>query len=504
MPEIYRVSNVDEAIELAVGFRDEKRYDLFRGQVRSEWLPHTSLMRLQIRDPSAWENEHKPRFIRFYHWLKNTPGLSEFSENRDALFAIAQHYGIPTHYLDFTTDPAVAGFFAADTDDLEIGAESCIFCLDSEDLLDLWDTIRTAINPQEDGDLAEIEVVRIDVANLWRLQAQAGVFLFAPTNWEIHYPMDRIVFPYTGYPSYPTKDDMYPDRKSQLELLLDQFFDNEKKLAGEIYFRKMFEDIRKLNPNATLTEAEDRPLGFLPKYMKSGDIDIHQSWKSSDDWLELVVENHHDVFRREVSINIDFSATPLELSKSFAIGVRRAMERERSLRNHHVSWHINTSSGVDFRSTLGDGFSTLWDGLRSSLYTDQEIAQALGNWLALYKLDFDIQFSSKNQLDISSELYGPSIRIEFGSNDGASSIGFVSRYELKAAIRPDLSNYLADSYRECIDDLEFILQIVTSPQRLFHFRKLATLFAIQIAPTQLTRSPPIFFHPARLKVIGLP
>ena len=180
------------------------------------------------------------------------------------------------------------------------------------------------------------------------------------------------------------------------------------------------------------------------------------------------------------------------------------MERERSLRKHHVTWHIITSSGVDFRSTLVDGFSTLWDGLRSSLYTDQEIAQALGTWLALYKLDFDIQFSSNEQLDISSAFYGSSIRIEFGSNDGSSSIGFVSRSELKAAIRPDLSNYLLDSYKECIDDLEFLLQVVTSPQRLFDFRQLATLFVTQVAPTQLTRLPPIFFHPARLKILGLP
>jgi len=31
---------------------------------------------------------------------------------RSRFVPIAQHYGIPNHYIDFTTDPGVAGFFA--------------------------------------------------------------------------------------------------------------------------------------------------------------------------------------------------------------------------------------------------------------------------------------------------------------------------------------------------------------------------------------------------------
>jgi hypothetical protein len=77
MHEVYRVSDVDEAVDLASQFREEKRYDWFRGQTRSEWLPHTSLMRLQMRDPAGWESIHKPQFVRFYHWLKTTPGLKK-------------------------------------------------------------------------------------------------------------------------------------------------------------------------------------------------------------------------------------------------------------------------------------------------------------------------------------------------------------------------------------------------------------------------------------------
>lgn len=44
--------------------------------------------------------------------------------------------------------------------------------------------------------------------------------------------MDRILFPHTGYPSYPTHDYIYPKEKSALELLLHKYIDIEKKYFG--------------------------------------------------------------------------------------------------------------------------------------------------------------------------------------------------------------------------------------------------------------------------------
>src|SRR4051812_34590385 len=132
--EVHRARDIDEAIELASKFRDEKQYDWFRGQVRTEWPPYSSLMRRLLKDPDALTTQ-KGRLFRLAEWLGRTPGLEAMVQDTDAFFAIAQHYGIPTHYIDFTTDPAVAGFFAADTKEpVPPGTESCIFCLDSADL----------------------------------------------------------------------------------------------------------------------------------------------------------------------------------------------------------------------------------------------------------------------------------------------------------------------------------------------------------------------------------
>lgn len=499
MSEIFRVTDVDAAIELASEFRDQKRYDWFRGQVRAEWRPHSRLMRLQQLDPSAWETVHKPRLLRFGEWLQKTPGLEAIGDDRDAAFAVAQHHGLPTHYLDFTTDPAVAGFFAADSKKPEPGSESCIFCLNSADLISLWTTIRKVRK-----ELPEIELVRPDVSNLWRLQAQSGTFLYVPTNWDTFYAMDRIVFPYRGYPAYPTKHDIYPDRKSQLEILLDQFFDNETKLEAEPRIRELFARISRSNPHAVLVETDGLAEGYIAEYLRSGRIEADPSWEGSAAWLTLARENHSEVLRRDVPLAIDLAMPATELAARIANGVRRAMQRDGSLRRHAVTWKIESVSGPSLRPSLTKGLATLWDGLRSLPCGDAEIAQGLGNWVALYRLEFDRRRDPGERAAICGQMMGPAIEIAFGAPDGASAIGYAAIADLKSAFRSDLGKLLSDRATARIDDLHFVLQVVTAPRLLFDFRKLARVFATQIAPSQMVRSAPFFFHPARLNELGLP
>ena len=218
MQEVTTVASVEDAVELAQAFKAQGRYNWFRGQVR-DWPPVSSLHRLYRDGDEAAKERVSTRYGLFGKWLSKNPPLSYLlsEENINQFFAVAQHYGIPTHYIDFTTDPAVAGFFAADTKTPPTDGMSCIYCLDMEDLLDFAESMKAT--GERDG--ASIEAIELDVTNLWRLQAQQGVFLFSEYNWDIDYPMDRIVFPYTGYPSYPSQDYIYPKEKSALEHLLD-------------------------------------------------------------------------------------------------------------------------------------------------------------------------------------------------------------------------------------------------------------------------------------------
>lgn len=109
MPQLYRARDVREAVRIAEGLRDKGRYDWFRGQ-REDWPLKSSFARL------AGEQEDKAleQAERFINWAQATPGLEALVQDVDATCAVGQHYGIPTNYIDFTTNPEVAGFFAAD------------------------------------------------------------------------------------------------------------------------------------------------------------------------------------------------------------------------------------------------------------------------------------------------------------------------------------------------------------------------------------------------------
>jgi len=215
--DTYNVANIEEAVELANQLKDKGRYNWFRGQVR-DWKPVSSFFRiLETRSPEK-KDAVLERIGLFCDWLGKTPGL-EYLLQPDRVndcYAIMQHYGIPTSYIDFTTDPSVAGYFAADTTELPREGNACIYCLNTDDLLSHWKALATL--GERRG--AEMELVAIDVSNLWRLQAQHGLFLYCNYNWSMDYPMDRILFPYSGFPSFPTRDRIYPENKSSLEQLL--------------------------------------------------------------------------------------------------------------------------------------------------------------------------------------------------------------------------------------------------------------------------------------------
>ena len=498
MPETFRVRNVDEAIELSSKFRREGRYDWFRGQVNAEWKPYPSLMRRELHEPGAII-QPQMRLMRFMNWLIETPGLEPLARDADVIMAIAQHHGIPTHYLDFTTDPAVAGFFAADAKSLDGIPESCIFCLDSKDLIRFWTVLRDVV-----PEVPEIALAMPDVSNLWRLQAQRGVFLFAPTNWDLHYPMDRIVFPPTGYPAYPTQKDIYPDGKSQLELLLDHFFDNEQKLESAQEFSVFFEEMKKTNQNVshnTMTAPAHR---YHPEYIAGGKLEPHSSWDAIEAWLTVPEEIHGDVWRREERFKVSLGLGPLEAGRRFRNGVLTLLERRKEIRHHLIAWQLDVEAATEPRPSLVRGLSVLWDGLRRLPISESLLADALGNWVALYAAGFDTVFDGGSAERIFAGLFGEAIHLEVAAPDGASSRGYMTTASVREAFRSDLSQVLTEDARKKAESLHLLLQMISSPQRLFEFPKLIGPWVTHFIPSQMVRSAPHFFSPARLDALGVP
>ena len=213
-PQTHEVGSLKQAVALAQRFKDKGKYDWFRGQV-APWVPHSSLFRRFIMEDKSEHDHAIWRWDRLIAWARQIPELSRTlnSKNLYELLAIAQHHGILTNLIDFTTDPAVAGFFSADTDKPHIArlrhllfrllratgctrstprkGTSCIYCLNTKRLEKVW--AHTSATRSVQG--AHIETIRINVENLWRLQSQRGVFLHANYYWEADYPMDRILVP---------------------------------------------------------------------------------------------------------------------------------------------------------------------------------------------------------------------------------------------------------------------------------------------------------------------
>src|SRR5580693_581489 len=106
MTKIVRAQSVSNARGILAALAGDG-YDIFRGQTHP-WPPVPTLLRLKNEDRSSAIE----RLQGFFEWCAQHPRLSPYANDVSRLTAIAQHYGIPTMFLDVTTSVEVAVFFA--------------------------------------------------------------------------------------------------------------------------------------------------------------------------------------------------------------------------------------------------------------------------------------------------------------------------------------------------------------------------------------------------------
>jgi hypothetical protein len=149
---IFAASSAQEAFHHLEHLALSAGYNLFRGQ-RRHWPLVPALARLAETE----REEATKRLERFIDWSRTTPATRAYVDLGDAAVAIAQHYGIATNLLDWTSDPRVALFFAIDGDKLP-DETPIVF----------------AARSQEISTLDGCRIVKIHVPNLWRLEAQCA------------------------------------------------------------------------------------------------------------------------------------------------------------------------------------------------------------------------------------------------------------------------------------------------------------------------------------------
>src|SRR5262245_6799527 len=100
---VIQASGLEEAVDLAQRLKDDGDYDWFRGQLR-DWPAHSSLRRLKASQDEERIEKTLRRYTMFAEWVRQQPELKYVLESANDFFAILQHYGVPTNYIDFSTE----------------------------------------------------------------------------------------------------------------------------------------------------------------------------------------------------------------------------------------------------------------------------------------------------------------------------------------------------------------------------------------------------------------
>jgi FRG domain len=499
---LYYAPNVSAAVEMAEEMKRRGAHEWFRGQTRN-WTLQSSLNRNK-----ATYNESITRLQRFSGWLKCTPGLEALWNDVDGTVAVAQHYGLPTHFIDFTTEPYVAGYFASEnapTIDLEsfdfdrerarfftsepaTNRVGCILCLNREELVKTWLMVATLQPVPSDS---EPQFLATKVPDLWRLEAQHGVFFYCPIGRfeEVVYDLDRIVFPHCGQIPWPPREMIYPARKSSLEILLDEYFLLERLSALKEAEQKAGVD--KIPSNFVRMPAERKPT-----------MPIHTSWEEAalQPYLSPTAAPFFPSLTEE-SWFMESSPTdaPKNVTESVTAQVLAKIEASPGVRHKLVRWQ-SASPSLDTTANL------IWDGLRLLPCADRDIAIAIGTCAGLFCAA--AQSPSKDGLSVTAFYRGSEVlEVEFSTQERGFSRAFLSKRSLLAAFRDDIKEFLDPTKSEwLLDHPGHVLLNTLAPNRLFPFDRFERLFIHEVVPSQAIwwAGLSVIFSPARISVFGLP
>lgn len=368
------VQNIQEALEIARRWKAEGRYNWFRGQTHP-WPIVSTLGRLSEEQ----REKARKKMGRFYEWVKATPALEPIADE-NSFFAVAQHYGIPTNYIDFTTDPGIAAFFATQGQIPEGGKYGCIYCLNTKDIVRFWKTVVPREYPQ-------IELIEVGVPNLWRLEAQFGVFLYCPFDGlESWYAPDWILFPHSSPVATPTAEEVYPARKSSLEILLDQYFASERSREGSARLRATAEKLGWVR--TTVPPIHDR----IDQYLVTDNLNKLRSWhpEAIDPWLYTEKQAWQEALSEERwEFEVSFGAEPVDLQRELEGLLQRRFTIPDDCRKQLINWsfHVRDRDAERWvEEALRQGAQRIWDGMRILPYTYQEMAKSISTYVALFLL----------------------------------------------------------------------------------------------------------------------
>lgn len=329
-------------------------------------------------------------------------------------------------------------------------------------------------------------IVEIDVTNLWRLHAQKGCFIFLPVaNYECLYDFDKIIFPYRKPFSKIKKHDIYPNRKSPLEIELDKFFELRNMKKCKEYFKKRFKDIPIIN--IPIPSEED----YNKIFKKYSSIEVHSSWKSIDAAWKNERKFEWKTSKARKSITLDIH----NLIKNSS-ALEETVSKIENLRNQIVEFKVKNNGVRNLE--LETKLKILWDGMIALPFENLQIAKTIRE---LLKLELKVE-------DIQDK-----VLIEFDENIEGGwlySRAYITLYDFSNALRDDIAMHINRNHpmMKKFDNTNLILAhyILTLPcdiRLIINFYKFIELFALKIIPSQVSeKRGTILFNPSKIKSIG--
>jgi hypothetical protein len=464
----FDVPDVGEAIALAERFRAAGGYRYFRGQCDARWKVNSSL----AREDAAGRLRASKEIDAFAEWVRGAEKLVPYLDDDDKIIAAAQHHQVTqTNFIDFSTCPVVAGWFA--TEGGVEGQYGAIYLVNPDEVGGIFEAV-TRSGPV-------VRFLQVDVPNLWRLQAQSGLFLEAQCDIAWIWPLDRIVFAQTGAAPALERHRIYPDRRSHLEQMIENY---RVQRTRQIALQDLIETTGVLSVNL------DHPLGDrLPALASTA---LGRQWSAGPDerWATIDIESMPPPWSSE-----RIRANPSDLAD--LVVMRRSSADLLKVDPNFPRRNGTAQAAVD----------CLWEGLRPHPYSAKQIATSLSSLMRLLDIFGDYPLDNgRSHESVAAQLMTYPIEIEMGIAGGGATRAFVGSFELWGALSREARVRLG--IETSIDEsalLGILGQFYGATLDLFDPHALVDLFASSIVPWQVaTKRSLLCFSPVHLKTLGRP
>lgn len=360
-------------------------------------------------------------------------------------------------------------------------AKGAIFLVDPDAIGGILEAIGSSFG-------VNVRFLTTDVSNLWRLQAQNGVFLDAQLPIEQLYPFDRIIFPQTNLPLPFEERLIYPDRQSHLE---QQIAIYRKIVERQEGLRRLWEP-EDGKPGPLHVVWEGSPLSAEALELHQGAFDPIWTDGPNEQWSKIVGASAADVPTLALdAIIADVSGlTRVIATRRHALDLLR-LEVDESTKNGSLQGAL-------------DVFST---GCRPYPYESAQIAAGLVEVVRLCRGIGD--FPLDRGLDVgrmAKLILEDVIEIEFATDGGACSRAHVAAKNLWVTLTPQARMRLNI---ETAPNAHVLMNALDTAQgavrALYDPKKLIDLFVRHILPWQVAAQRGlILFSPTHISTLGRP